>query len=101
MLPLLQVEWKSSSSCRCTFFLSCATSCTSPSICLRKCAFFPADPTAGSVSWTWESCALNTCLDVVYADSLTAVSAQGFSFAASGAATRMVDFLAGETGATG
>lgn len=47
--------------------------------------------TAGSVSWTWESCALNTCLDVVYADSLTAVSAQGFSFAASGAATRMVE----------
>jgi len=47
--------------------------------------------TAGSVSWTWESCALNTCLDVVYADSLTAVSAQGYSFAASGAATRMVE----------
>ena len=47
--------------------------------------------TAGSVSWTWESCALNTCLDVVYADSLTAVSAEGYSFAASGAATRMVE----------
>ena len=47
--------------------------------------------TSGSVSWTWESCALNTCLDVVYADSLTAVSAQGYSFAASGAATRMVE----------
>ena len=47
--------------------------------------------TAGSVSWTWESCALNTCLDVVYADSLTAVSAAGYSFAASGAATRMVE----------
>ena len=47
--------------------------------------------TTGSVSWTWESCALNSCLDVVYADSLTAVSAEGFSFAASGAATRMVE----------
>ncbi len=47
--------------------------------------------TTGSVSWTWESCALNTCLDVVYADSLTAVSAEDFSFAASGAATRMVE----------
>lgn len=47
--------------------------------------------TAGSVSWTWESCALNTCQSVVYADSLTAVSAEGFSFAASGAATRMVE----------
>ena len=47
--------------------------------------------TTGSVTWTWESCALNTCLDVVYADRLTAVSAQGFSFAARGAATRMVE----------
>jgi len=47
--------------------------------------------TRGSVSWTWESCALNTCLDVVYADSLTAVSAEGFSFAASGAAEQMLE----------
>lgn len=47
--------------------------------------------TQGSVTWTWESCALNTCLNVVYADSLTAVSAQGFSFAASGAADRMIE----------
>ena len=47
--------------------------------------------TLGSVTWTWESCALNTCLDVVYADSLTAVSAVGFSFAASGAANHMVE----------
>ena len=54
-------------------------------------AHYTPGHTAGSVSWTWESCALNTCLDVVYADSLTAVSAQGYSFAASGAATRMVE----------
>lgn len=47
--------------------------------------------TTGSVTWTWESCALNTCLNVVYADSLTAVSAQGFSFVSSGAADRMVE----------
>jgi len=47
--------------------------------------------TKGSVTWTWESCALNTCLAVVYADSLTAVSAEGFSFAASGAASQMVE----------
>lgn len=45
----------------------------------------------GSVTWTWESCALNTCLDVVYADSLTAVSAPGFSYAASGAADQMIE----------
>ena len=47
--------------------------------------------TAGSVSWTWQSCALGTCYDVVYADSLTAVSAQGFSFAESGAADRLIE----------
>ena len=47
--------------------------------------------TTGSVTWSWESCALNTCLDVVYADSLTAVSAEGFSFSRSGAADRMVE----------
>jgi metallo-beta-lactamase class B len=40
--------------------------------------------TRGSTTWTWQSCALNTCYDVVYADSLTAVSAQGFKFTSSG-----------------
>lgn len=45
----------------------------------------------GSVTWTWQSCALSTCYDVVYADSLTAVSAPGYSFGASGAANRMIE----------
>lgn len=54
-------------------------------------AVYTPGHTAGSVTWTWESCALGTCYDAVYADSLTAVSAPGFSFAASGAATRMVE----------
>lgn len=40
--------------------------------------------TRGSTTWTWQSCALNTCYDVVYADSLTAVSVQGFKFTSSG-----------------
>ena len=44
-----------------------------------------------SVTWTWESCALGTCYDVVYADSITAVSAPGFSFAESGAAATMTE----------
>ena len=43
-----------------------------------------------SVTWTWESCALGSCYDVVYADSITAVSAPGFSFAESGAAETMI-----------
>ncbi|MCG8369287.1 MAG: subclass B3 metallo-beta-lactamase [Proteobacteria bacterium] len=47
--------------------------------------------TGNGVSWTWESCALGTCYDVVYADSMTAVSAQGFSFGASGAADAMTE----------
>ncbi len=36
--------------------------------------------TPGGVTWTWQSCALNTCYDIVYADSLSAVSAEGFHF---------------------
>ncbi len=47
--------------------------------------------TAGSVTWTWESCAMSTCYDVVYADSMTAVSAPGFSFGTSGTADRMIE----------
>ena len=54
-------------------------------------AVYTPGHTNNSVSWTWESCALGTCYDVVYADSLTAVSAQGFSFGASGAANTMIE----------
>jgi len=36
--------------------------------------------TPGSTSWTWRSCEGPRCLDVVYADSLNAVSAPGFRF---------------------
>lgn len=54
-------------------------------------AHYTPGHTSGSTTWSWESCALNDCLDVVYADSLTAVSADGFSFSSSGAADRMVE----------
>ncbi len=37
--------------------------------------------TPGSTTWTWRSCELNRCLDIVYADSVTAVSSDGFRFA--------------------
>ena len=47
--------------------------------------------TPGGVTWTWESCALGTCYNVVYADSLTSVSRPGFSFAASGAAASITE----------
>ncbi len=36
--------------------------------------------TPGSTSWSWQSCEGKTCFHVVLADSLTAVSAEGFLF---------------------
>jgi metallo-beta-lactamase class B len=36
--------------------------------------------TPGGTSWTWKSCEGGRCLDVVYADSLTPVSAPSFKF---------------------
>lgn len=36
--------------------------------------------TPGGTSWTWRSCEGGACLDMVYADSLSAVSADGFKF---------------------
>lgn len=35
----------------------------------------------GGTSWTWRSCEAGRCLDIAYADSLTAVSAPGYRFA--------------------
>ncbi len=54
-------------------------------------AVYTPGHTPGGVTWTWQSCALGNCYDVVYADSLTSVSAPGFSFAASGAAEALID----------
>lgn len=39
--------------------------------------------TPGGTTWTWKSCEGARCLDVVYADSLTAVSADGFKYTTS------------------
>ena len=39
--------------------------------------------TPGGTSWTWQSCERGRCLDMVYADSLTPVSASGFKFSES------------------
>nr|WP_063842703.1 LRA8 family subclass B3 metallo-beta-lactamase [uncultured bacterium BLR8]ACH58988.1 LRA-8 [uncultured bacterium BLR8] len=39
--------------------------------------------TPGGTSWAWESCEGAQCLKIVYADSLNAVSAEGFRFTAS------------------
>ncbi len=39
--------------------------------------------TPGGTSWTWRSCEANRCLNLVYADSLTPVSADAFLFSRS------------------
>ena len=39
--------------------------------------------TPGGTTWTWQSCEDQRCVDVVYADSLTPVSADGFRFTSS------------------
>jgi len=36
--------------------------------------------TPGGTSWTWQSCSEGRCLNMVYADSLSAISAKGFRF---------------------
>ena len=36
--------------------------------------------TPGATTWSWRSCEKDLCLDIVYADSLNAVSAPGFRF---------------------
>jgi metallo-beta-lactamase class B len=39
-----------------------------------------AGHTPGGTTWTWRSCEADRCLDLVYADSITAVSDDGFRF---------------------
>ena len=54
-------------------------------------AVYTPGHTPGGVSWSWESCALGSCYDVVYADSLTAVSAEGYRFSAGPAANQIIE----------
>ena len=43
-------------------------------------ARFTPGHTPGGTSWTWKSCERGRCLNLVYSDSLTAVSADGFRY---------------------
>lgn len=54
-------------------------------------AVYTPGHTPGGITWTWESCALGTCYDVVYADSLTAVSAEGYRFSDGPAANQLIE----------
>ena len=47
---------------------------------LALVAHFTPGHTAGGTSWTWKSCEGTRCLNMVYADSLTPVSAPEFRF---------------------
>jgi metallo-beta-lactamase class B len=47
---------------------------------IRLTAHFTPGHTPGGTSWTWESCEGKRCLSLVYADSMTPVSAEGFRF---------------------
>lgn len=49
---------------------------------LRLTAHHTPGHTPGGTTWSWRSCEGATCLDIVYADSLTAVSAPDFRFGA-------------------
>jgi len=43
---------------------------------------FTPGHTPGSTTWTWRACEGSQCLNIVYADSISAVSAPGFKFTA-------------------
>lgn len=47
-------------------------------------AHFTPGHTPGGTTWTWRSCEGSKCLDIVYADSLNAVSLDGFRFLGGG-----------------
>jgi metallo-beta-lactamase class B len=50
---------------------------------LRTTAHFTGGHTPGGTSWSWQSCEGDRCLEIVYADSQTPVSADGFLFSRS------------------
>jgi metallo-beta-lactamase class B len=45
-------------------------------------AIFTPGHTPGSTTWSWQSCEGSRCLNMVYADSISSVSAPGFKFTA-------------------
>ena len=54
-------------------------------------ARFTPGHTPGATTWTWRSCEGSRCLNVVYADSLSAVSDDGFRFSGGGAGASLVE----------
>jgi metallo-beta-lactamase class B len=54
-------------------------------------AHFTPGHTPGATTWTWRSCEGAKCLNVVYADSLSAVSDDGFRFSGDGKRPSIVE----------
>jgi metallo-beta-lactamase class B len=54
-------------------------------------AHFTPGHTPGATTWTWRSCEGARCLNVVYADSLSAVSDEGFRFSGDGTRPSIVE----------
>jgi metallo-beta-lactamase class B len=48
--------------------------------------------TPGGTSWTWQSCDANRCLNMVYMDSISAVSVDGFKYTQRPGLSQMQDF---------
>lgn len=57
-------------------------------------AIYTPGHTPGGVSWSWQSCALGTCYNIVYADSLTSVSAEGYRYSDGPAANQLAESAA-------
>jgi metallo-beta-lactamase class B len=58
---------------------------------IRLTAHLTPGHTPGGTTWSWRSCEGARCVDVVYADSLNPVSADGFRFSGSASTPSVVD----------
>lgn len=58
-------------------------------------AHYTPGHTPGSTTWTWQSCEGSRCLHMVYADSLSAIAADGFRFSDPAHPERVRNFLHG------
>jgi metallo-beta-lactamase class B len=54
---------------------------------------FTPGHTPGATTWSWQSCDAARCVDIVYADSLTPVSDDGFRFSGDEKRSSMVDIF--------
>ena len=54
-------------------------------------AHFTPGHTPGATTWSWRSCEGQRCVNLVYADSLTPVSDDGFRFTGDGKRPSIVD----------